>query len=221
MEKKRAEEKYNDTKEKWENTSLTEKTERIHYENEMEKYKRQFTRISQEEIVKVKELLDAHGVNYYQAEYEADEVCVEIIRHNIAWGCLSDDMDMLLYDCPYILRNLSLLQHTVFLYDKKRILEDLDMTKEIFLRLVLLSGTDYNTSNLSLDELLEKWYRHTTTNDEWLVKEATEEFEKVYQLFNTPSSSLSYLDTIKLTTKKPKVLERIKTIMKEEGFLFI
>jgi 5'-3' exonuclease len=89
----------------------------------------------------------AYGVDYYESKNEADELCAMITKNGEAWGCFTDDMDMFIYDCPYIIRNLSLLNHTVFLYNKSIILKELEMSDKLFREIMILSGTDYNINS--------------------------------------------------------------------------
>lgn len=101
------------------------------------------TRIHSTDVDKVKELISACGETHYTAVAEADELCSQLVLNNIAWGCLSDDMDMLLYGCPYVLRNVDLRTHTVQLYILDHILSDLHLTHSQFVQICVLSGTDY------------------------------------------------------------------------------
>ena len=76
-------------------------------------------------------------------------MCVELVLNGTAWACLSDDMDMLVYGCPRVLRHLSLLECTVLYYDLEKILFELDMDLTTFRQIMVLSGTDYNLYNIN------------------------------------------------------------------------
>ena len=150
LEKKEAEEKYTQLK----NTVRIDEDTKA----EMDKLKRMFVRISEEEIKKVKLLMDAYGVTYYEAPGEADHLCAFLVKTGKAWGCISDDMDMFVYSCTNVIRNISLLNHTATLYDTNQILKDLEMSEQIFCEIMVLSGTDYNIhSKTSLKETI-RWY---------------------------------------------------------------
>jgi 5'-3' exonuclease len=110
----------------------------------MDTLKKQFITIKDEDIKKVKELLESYGVIYYVSPGEADQYCAHLIKQNIADGCISDDMDMFLYDCKLIVRHISLLNHTIVLYDCGKILHDLKLSRRLFCEIMVLSGTDYN-----------------------------------------------------------------------------
>ena len=161
LEKKDAEEKYNIIKQDAQFDHLNEK-KRV----ELEKLKRMFVRISDEETKKVKELMDSYGVTYYNAPGEADHLCAYLVTIGKAWGCISDDMDMFLYGCKYVIRSISLLKHSAILYDTNQIWEDLEMSEQIFREIMVLSGTDYNIhSKTSLNETIRWYYEYMKYRD--------------------------------------------------------
>ncbi len=97
-----------------------------------------------------KECISMAGLTYYQAYSEADALCVKLVEQNLAWACLSDDMDMFVYGCPRVLRNLNLFKNRVNLYDFSEILNTLDMNINTFKLMCSVSGTDYTPSNVSI-----------------------------------------------------------------------
>jgi hypothetical protein len=155
MEKKEAEEKFLNMQSTIE--SVTE-DEKITMLMEMDKLKRQFIRVTEDDIRKTKDLMDIHRITYYESPGEADELCAYLVKSRKAWGCLSDDMDMFLYGCQYVLRNISLVHHTVLFYNTRKILNELEMTEKEFCQIMVLSGTDYNIySDTCLSETI-KWF---------------------------------------------------------------
>ena len=120
--------------------------------------KKQFLKVDYDHIQCVKSILREYKVEFIDAAGESDELCVQYVKSQRAWACLSDDMDMFVYGADRVLRNLSLHKQTVDLYDMKSILTDLHMDMDTFRQIMVLSGTDYNTeSNVTLHETL-KWY---------------------------------------------------------------
>ena len=115
--------------------------------NEMDILKKKFIRLKNSDIEEVKNLMKLCGVLYYDAEGEADQLCAKLVISNIAYACLSDDMDMFVYGCPLILRYMSLLHLTFILYDLSEILKYLNVSLHDFKQICIYSGTDY--SNLS------------------------------------------------------------------------
>jgi len=220
LEKKKAEEQYivlNDL-------LLNETDEnKKKIEMEMEKLKRTFVKVNDEDVKNVKKLMDAFGVNYYDAPGEADQLCGYLVKNNKSWGCISDDTDMFLYKCNFILRNINLVKHTGILYDKVSILKDLEMTEDIFCQIMILSGTDYNIhSKTSLKETIKWYYKYldyyyickkenkSISNFYiWLIDNTKyikdyNNLLKIYQIFN--NNDLKEWDNIEIPEKKMDLL---------------
>jgi len=140
IQKKQAEEKYQLLKQN------ADSSDEIQPEiaAEMEKLRRQFIRIHPNDIKEVKTLMDLYGVEYVDAEGEADKICVKMVMDKTAWACVSDDMDMFVYGCKRVIRNMNLLQHTAIYYNLDNILRDLQLPLQDFREIMILSGTDYN-----------------------------------------------------------------------------
>jgi hypothetical protein len=60
---------------------------------------------------------------------------------------MSDDTDMFVYGCPTVLRNISLLNHSVMSYNMSEILKILSLTQHEFKMMCVISGTDYSQQN--------------------------------------------------------------------------
>jgi len=70
-----------------------------------------------------------------------------MVIHQNFWGCMSDDMDMFVYGCNNIIRDMNMKTHTAQLYVLPEILKELDITYDNFKRVCVISGTDYNASH--------------------------------------------------------------------------
>ena len=230
-EKKKAEEKYIELNNLLLNEDNPDNEDKKKIVNEMEKLKRTFVKINDEDVKRVKNLMDAFGVNYYDAPGEADQLCGYLVKKNKAWGCISDDTDMFLYGCNYILRNINLLKHTCILYDKVSILKDLEMSENIFCEIMILSGTDYNIhSKTSLKETIRWYYKYLDyyyrckkenkiipTFYTWLVQNTKyitdyNNLLRIYQIFN--NDDLKEWDNMEIPDKKMDLL-LINEIMKK------
>lgn len=162
-EKKKAEHKYTELMDEYnkDDISVTDKQTLL---NELNVLKQQFVRVTDNDIQRVKELLTAYGVMYYDSVSEADEVCAHMVKSGKAWACMSDDMDMFVYGCTRVLRGISLLNKTVILYETPLILEELCMTEDVFRQLMVVSGTDYNThTTASLDTTIQLYSKYVQT----------------------------------------------------------
>ena len=234
IEKLDAEKKYMDMKSILDNGELID-TKKQELLLEMEQLKRQFIRITDFDIKKVKNLMDAYGIIYYDADGEADVLCCYFVKTGRAWACISDDMDMFLYGCNRVIRHLSVLNHTAVLYDTESILSDLNMNQEMLRDILILSGTDYNMNReTNLIETL-KWFneynKYCKTNIimdfyDWLKKytkyiKDIGQLEKVRSLFCLDNRD-DLLEKMNRPIKDKIVdMDSMIHILKEDGFLFI
>jgi 5'-3' exonuclease len=206
-------EKKREAKRKYEELILTsEEYKGIAYEKEINNLRKQFIRVCDDDLDKLKVLMKDNNVDMVVADGEADELCARFVKSNSCWGVLSDDMDFFVYGCNRILRELSLQDNTVMLYILPEILYDLKMPLKSFRDILVISGTDYNlidkNENINLYETLKwyKWYRvyntkHRTTYQhklpmsfyEWLLANTKyvknyDNLLKISRIFNIDNS---------------------------------
>ena len=233
--KKEAEAKY---KELSESLYGLKHEDRKAIEVEMDALRRQFIRIQDQDIANVKELMDAYGVNYIDSPCEADELCVHFVKSGIADACVSDDMDMFLYGCPYVLRNFSLLNHSVIWYHTNNILSELNLNEKDFRDILIISGTDYNVNmETSLIETIKWFYQYDLYREKQkkLDKKSVGFYVWLYKHTKYIKNFMLLLNTYKSVNKslyndfagyswniidKPENPSKLKEIMRKEGFIF-
>lgn len=143
IDKKEAETKYKELQQEIikDNVSQELKNE---YNIEMEKLRKQFIRIKNFHIQDVKSLILNFGQTYIDAQGEADTLCAYLVKNDIVWATMSDDMDMFAYNSKRVLRYLSLMNHNILYYDFENILHSLNMNIDEFRYMIASCGTDYN-----------------------------------------------------------------------------
>jgi 5'-3' exonuclease len=123
-------------------------TELFELQQKMVSLKKKMVRLTYYHIDQAIELIDAFGFQYYLAPHEADQLCVYLTVTGKAYACMSDDMDIIVASCPFVIRNLNLMTHEAILYNTKNILCDLNLDIKEFREVVVLSGTDYETDTV-------------------------------------------------------------------------
>ena len=172
---------------------------------EMDKEKKKFVKITKNDVQDIKNLMDAYGVSYIDAEGEADELCAKLVQKKIAYGCLSEDMDLFVYGTTRVFRYLSLLNSTIVVYNLKDILHQLELSLKEFKEICVVSGTDYNIDsedNYNIYQVLKMFRKYKKTKEEgfyhWLQKNNKVRdinlLNKIYNMFD--------ISTVKLTVTK-------------------
>jgi len=128
--------------------------------NVLNNLKRATTKINWEDIELVKNLFDAYGMKYMTANGEADVLCASLVLKKKVYAVLTEDMDLFAYTCPVVLRYFSLANHSCILYDLSKILKKLDINKENFRILCVLSGNDYYSNNNNIFHYLKLYNRY-------------------------------------------------------------
>ena len=169
-------------------------------EEDASNLRKRFTKVSKQDVINIKQLMTTHNVSYIDAPYEADELCVKMVKLGKAYACLSDDMDMFLYGCPIVLRDLNLDTSTVSMYHLQRILFQLKLTLEEFKKICVLSGTDYYISSYNLFDCLNMFslFKKSAENDfyEWITTKKNIDVSTLctaYQAYSIDTSEFDYL----------------------------
>ena len=196
---------------------------------EMEKLRRQFIRIHPNDIKEVKTLMDLYGVEYVDAEGEADKVCVKMVMDKTVWACVSDDMDMFVYGTHRVLRYFSLMNHTAVLYNTEAILNKLALSKKEFQEICILSGTDYNCSKTNnINDIYEMFSNFKNSHQDnkdfysWVMKKHPDviiDYEVLLQIYNMFDIYSEGLNRIKIK-QIPINKKELSALLEVEGFFF-
>ena len=222
-----AENKY---KELEENITICSEKDKQKLTIEMNNLKKDFVRLNHKDIQDVKELIQSMGVSYIEAPGEADILCAKIVNKNLAYACLSEDMDMFVYGCKRVLRYLSLINSTIIFYDLKEILIEINIPFNDFKNICIISGTDYNIENNTNLNTTLKYYKNFNKSNEtnfinWLTENTSyineDEVREISQLFNL--NNVSELNNcLKTKIRNTSInISILKTILEKEDFIFI
>jgi flap endonuclease-1 len=123
---------------------------------EMKKYASRNVRITKEIINEAKELINAFGIPCIDAPSEAEAQASYMVHKGEAYAVATQDADALMFGCPRIIRNLSLvgkhkkankLEYQTYkpeLVELSRILNELGIDQEQLVLLSIIVGTDFN-----------------------------------------------------------------------------
>lgn len=147
------------------NEIINEQTQNIHLQ--LLSLKKRAVKINRHDINNIKTLFDLCNIIYFDANGEADVLCANLVKNNIAWACLSDDTDLFVYDCPRVLRCIDMINENILFYDTRKILNRLNLSYKEFRMICVASGTDYlinKCKNYNITYII-KLYREYKTNE--------------------------------------------------------
>lgn len=209
--------------------------------SELDILRKKMVKMTQSDLLNVKELLDAFGFLYYTAEGEADELCAYFINSRTVDICISDDMDMFLFGCSKVLRNISLMNHTGVLYDTELILNDLNLQQCDLLEIMVAHGTDYNqregvnVSTYAIGDIIRMYREYKESlekgfynwlNNHTLIKQDVDILTNNCTMFDLmipakKSSLETFVNRFHLEIGKKMNVQKIKDLMQPYGFIFV
>ena len=230
LDKQTAESKYNSLKSQLDSTETSQEAKE-EIQIELAKLKKQFVRLQPNHIQAVKELMLAYGIQYIDAEGEADRLCAKMVIQKTAWACMSDDMDMFVYGCTRIIRHLSLQSHTIIYYNMNGILRELKLPLQEFREIIVLSGTDYNLhQKVSLYKALKlhKEYKQAIDTQStqsfygWLSEKHIPDLQQlydIYRMFDIGDDTQSSI--IAIDQKRKPNFTNLRKFLEPYGFVFL
>jgi len=235
-EKVKAESEYNELYKKLDNRKLSAR-ERESVLETMQNLKRKCVFLKKDHIHQVQDLINSYGYTYYTANGEADELCAAFVRAKKAWACLSEDMDMFVYGVPRVLRYMSLLNNTVVMYDTHKILKRIGISRQDFMELCIMTGSDYTTDTVmdvyALFKLFHVYagtplsknmsFRHwlQVHGEAYSVESMNDEtFSSIRNLFIRTTEETSVLVASATSFRREPDRQKIQRILEADGFVY-
>jgi flap endonuclease-1 len=162
-------------------------------------------------VNETKDLLQALGIPIVQAPSEGEAIAAQMARSGLVWASASQDNDSLLYNCPRMIRNLSIsgrrrvarsktyksIDPELIILDRN--LQILGITREQLIDIAILVGTDYNDSVKGIGQKTALKLIKTHGNIEKVEKERGEKFDFPYKEIRE-----IFLNPPKMEMKPPK-----------------
>jgi 5'-3' exonuclease len=152
----------------------------------------QIINISKYDIELSKRALELMGIPYYDSQTEAETLCSYLCCHQVVDAVLSDDTDVLVYGTPLFLTKFNMKSDICIELNFMDLLNQLQLTKEQFIDLCILSGTDYNDNipnigNEKAYKLIQKYKSIESIEEEKHLDTSMLNYRKVRELFSVPS----------------------------------
>ncbi len=181
-------------------------------EIEMEILRRQFAKITKNELKITKELIRSYGMKCMTAHGEADNLCAYMVNHGYADICMSEDTDLFVYQCPRVIRYISILRNTCCYYEFNKICDELGLTNKQFVTLCQCSANDYEPNQPYIENVYQL-YKSQNVN---LCPN-----KKVTNGYYIDESDMYALVERKLAIPQESNLPRLHEIMETDGFVFV
>ena len=107
------------------------------------KYFKRSVVITRKQLEECQELLKLLGIPVINAPEEADSQCAWLAKNNLVYGVSTEDMDILTFGSPRIIRNLSSRKKNSIEIELDSILKRLKISYKQFINLCILLGCDY------------------------------------------------------------------------------
>lgn len=126
------------------------------------KYFKRSVWISKEQMLQCRELLTLMGIPYIDAPEEADSELSYLCKNNLVYAVLTEDMDILTFGSPKIIRNLTSSKKIPIEIELDKVLKQLNFTYEQFIELCILFGCDYcpNLTDIKYNVIFETYNKH-------------------------------------------------------------
>ena len=158
--------------------------------------------ITPEIINNLKIMFDLLGINYIQANGEADTVCCQLFKDGITDGSMSEDFDLLPRGSGILIKNFNLLNNNITKYNLDSVLNDLKLTEQEFIDLSILCGCDYTSRITGIGpvnalKLIKKYKNIETIINEYCKNKKnifiSEDFDyiKARNMMNVPENEFS------------------------------
>ena len=194
-------------------------------EAEKIKYFKRSVYITKKHIDECQELLQLMGIPYIEAPEEADSQLAYLCKENLVYAVLTEDMDILTFGSPRIIRNLTNNKKIPIEIELEKVLNKLSLTHEQFIELCILFGCDY-CSSLSDIKQLEVY--NTYLNNKSIDKTIIELKNKGYYVSHIDYQdakqyfiNLSYetVNEFQLVLKQPNINKLIELLVDRYGLI--
>jgi flap endonuclease-1 len=197
---------------------------------EVNKLNKRTVRVTKEHNEQVKKLLRLMGVPVIEAPGEAEAQCASLCEKGIVHATGTEDMDALTFGTPIMIKNLTFSagkKRPVQEINFKKILTELDLTKESFIDMCILCGCDYGPSIKGIGPKkayglikkhlnLENVFKHVRENTRYEVPdELSDNLDSIRELFKNPDV---LEESVKISFKKPDTQGLIDYLVTELNF---
>ena len=183
------------------------------------KYAMRSSKLSKEIIDSSKKLLTLMGIPYVDAKGEGEAQAAYLVEKGDAYAVASQDYDCLLFGAKRVVRNLAVNSNLGNLeyYELKRVLNELNITREELIDMGILIGTDFSQGLKGVGaKTALKLAKNGQLNEKLkeLQEESSHNLEEVKEIFLNHDVNTNY----KIKWNNPDKDKLIEFLCFEHGF---
>jgi flap endonuclease-1 len=144
-----------------------EKLKVANNEEDKIKYFKKTTTVTKKELDECKELIELMGIPYIIAPEEADSQCAYLAKVGLVNAVYTDDMDVLTFGSPVIIKNLISIKNKPIEINLNNILNEIKLNYDQFIDFCILLGCDYSNgiSNINYNIIYTYYLRNKNIID--------------------------------------------------------
>lgn len=134
----------------------------VEVQEKIHKKKNQVIKVNGDDFRLLKDLFTVCSIPYYTAPSEAEKFCAKLCIDGHVSAVLSDDTDVIAYNCPTTLCRILSSSGGCFSVSNSELLEKMKFTKQQLLDHCIMCGTDYNKNIPKVGSMTS--YKHIADN---------------------------------------------------------
>jgi flap endonuclease-1 len=183
-----------------------EKMDQAENDEDKIKYFKRTVHIPKQQMEDCKQLLNLMGLPVVQAPQEADSQCAYLAKSGIVWAVLTEDMDILTFGSPRIIRNFGTKNKPTTEIELDKILKKYNIDHKQFVDLCILFGCDYcpnikGMNQFKAFQLIKRYGSIEKIKENVVDIPKTFEYDQIKQYFMDPKVTL--VDDLDLKFKIP------------------
>ena len=182
------------------------------------KYFKRSVIITKKQLQDCRDLLDYMGVPYINAPEEADSQCAWLAKNGYVDAVLTEDMDILTFGSPFIIRNLTSFKRNPVQISLEKIKTKFGWTQKEFIQFCILLGCDY-CDHITDTNCFEMFDHFQESRDIDIVLKKLGKvinYDETFKYFENPKID----DTIQdLTVNNPDLTKLNKCLVEEHGLI--
>lgn len=145
-------------------------------------------RVTPEMTADAKELLKIAGIPIIEAPSEAEAQCAQMVKDELAYATVTEDMDALTFGTNILLRGFGNKKDPIRMITLSKVLEGFELDMDEFIDLCILCGCDYTGSISGVGPVKAYTYIKSHKNIETVLEVVEKENEKRKKKLQVPEN---------------------------------